>query len=397
MFWTILHILDILLWLCMAASVAYILFFSLIYACRRHKPEGRSKPTGPGCRFLILYPAYKEDNVIIQSVSRFLLQDYPKEKYHITVISDHQQPDTNSRLAAMPITLLTPDFKQSTKAKALQYAMERNGFEADYVVILDADNVVGTDFLSRLDACCAEGFGAIQCHRCAKNSDTDIAVLDGLSEEINNAIFRKAHNLVGLSSALIGSGMCFGFSWFADHVTQLQTAGEDRELEALLIHDAIYVHYADDILVYDEKVGNSDNFQRQRRRWMSAQINSLFTLLPHLAAAIGKRNINYIDKTIQQMLIPRSLLLVSTPAIAILLLFVTPVWSVKWWILCFLTCTAISLSMPSRMRKSLLIAQSLTLFRLSWKMLRNLWHIDKDSKEFLHTEHHADTKGQNLM
>jgi hypothetical protein len=220
--------------------------------------------------------------------------------------------ETNNLLRELPITLLTPIFEKSSKAKAMQYAMDQIKEDYDYVVILDADNVVESDFLEKLNDVCNKGYKAIQCHRCAKNSNNDIAVLDGVSEEINNTIFRKAHNRIGLSSALIGSGMCFDFKWFKKNVYKLSTAGEDRELEALLLMQEIYIHYEESIPVFDEKVSNKENFQKQRLRWMTAQIQSLFRMLPYIPHAIITGNIDFIDKTVQQALIPRSMLIVLT-------------------------------------------------------------------------------------
>ena len=186
-------------------------------------------------RFLILYPAYKEDRVIVNAIEQFLLQDYPTDLYMVAVISDHMRPETNDILQKMPITLLTPTFEKSSKAKAMQYAINEVKGDFNNVVILDADNVVRPDFLSQLNVLCTI-YDAIQCHRCAKNANNDVAVLDGASEEINNTIFRKAHNRLGLSSALIGSGMCFSYKLFRENVFKLSTAGEDREMEALLLH-----------------------------------------------------------------------------------------------------------------------------------------------------------------
>jgi hypothetical protein len=50
---------------------------------------------------------------------------------------------------------------------------------------------------------------AVQGHRTAKNTNNSWAILDAISEEINNNIFRKGHRVLGLSSAIIGSGMAF--------------------------------------------------------------------------------------------------------------------------------------------------------------------------------------------
>ncbi len=390
MTWTILHIIDISLWIIIAASVAYVVFFaiiSLFYDKEDHVAEHAAAISNRMTRFLILYPAYKEDRVIINAVEQFLLQDYPKSHYTVAVISDHMQPKTNDILRKLPITLLTPTFEKSSKAKAMQYAINEVIGDFDNIVILDADNVVRPEFLSQLNILCSV-YDAIQCHRCAKNADNDIAVLDGASEEINNTIFRKAHNRLGLSSALIGSGMCFKYELFRKNVFELKTAGEDREMEALLLSQGIFIKYAPEIHVFDEKVSSHDNFQRQRMRWMTAQIQSLFNQLPQIPQAIIHGNLNYIDKTIQQALIPRSILIVVSLSISILLTLIVPVWCDKWWILFGLLATALFVSLPSQMRLHS-FSKVFSIPGLVWRMLRNILHIDRKNTDFIHTEHNS--------
>lgn len=394
MIWHVLHIIDILLWVIMAASVMYVAFFAFVSLFRRKEgrsKEGRSKEAS----FLVLYPAYHEDNVIIHSVQQFLQSDYPKDKYHLAVISDHMEDTTNAQLGSFPITLLQPTFEKSSKAKALQYAIDffdsRDEKTFDYVVILDADNVVRPDFLTQLNASCEQGYRAIQCHRCAKNSDNDIAVLDGVSEEINNTLFRRAHNVIGMSSALIGSGMCFDFKWFKKHVTLLSSAVEDRELEALLMKEKVYVKFENEIPVFDEKVSNSDNFQRQRLRWMTGQVQTLLLMLPYIPKAIVTGNINYIDKTIQQALIPRSMLIVATFGIAILMTIISLIWSlywyIKWWVLFSAICIALYIATPKQLRSHSVFSKTFSLPKLVWKMVLNIIKIDHKNTDFIHTSH----------
>lgn len=387
MFWSYIHILDLLLWAFMAISVAYITFYALVNLFSRKGIKTVDVPESPESTFLVLFPAYSEDRVIVGSVKKFLFQNYPQDKYHVAVISDHQQESTERLLSYLPVTLLRPVFEKSSKAKALQYAISEVSGQYDYVVVLDADNIVETNFLHRLNILLKEGYKAVQCHRCAKNSDSSVSVLDGVSEEINNTLFRKAHNLIGLSSALIGSGMCFDYSWFSSHVTKLTTAGEDRELEVFLLREGIYIKYADNILVFDEKVSSADNFQRQRQRWMSAQVNCFLSMLRHLPEAVIRLNINYIDKTIQQMLIPRSMLLLGLVLISLLMLVAAPWWSLKWWSLLLLTCLSLFLAIPARQRTMAVFSKVGTLLRLSIKMARNVRHIDHKNEDFIHTDH----------
>lgn len=403
---TLLQIIDWLLWTILAASTLYILIFAIASLFTKAN-NGYKHQNADTMRtnFLVLFPAYHEDSVIVNSVQSVLQQDYPKELFHISVISDHMQPETNEQLSLLPITLLQPSFEKSSKAKALQYAINnseigvQNSKSSTYVVILDADNVVKPDFLSHLNIECQQGHQAIQCHRTAKNNDNSIAALDGISEEINNSLFRRGHSQLGLSAGLIGSGMCFDYNLFAKDVMQLSSAVEDRELEGLLARQGVHIHYANHIMVYDEKVSSSENFQRQRLRWMSGQVQTLMLMLPYLPKAILHGNVNYVDKTIQQALIPRSLLLLFTFPIAILLTLSFVLWGncsifniqcsmIRWWGLFVAQCLAIFLAIPASLRLRAL-RHALQFPRMAWLMAKNLLHLNLKSKEFLHTTHNT--------
>lgn len=389
MVWVAVHIIDIVLWCIIAFSVGYIFFYAITYALGQLLIIKR-EPTSDDIRqkkYLVIFPAYGEDKVILHTVKSFLLQHYPHDKYSVVVVSDHMLKETNTELSKLPITLLQPQFENSSKAKALQFAIDNIHDIFDNIVILDADNIVQPDFLEKLNEICNQGFSAIQCHRCAKNAENQIAQLDGISEEINNSLFRKGHNNIGLSSALIGSGMCFDYLWFKAHVHLLSTAGEDREIEKMLLIEHIYIKYVEDIDVFDEKVGNEDNFQLQRQRWMSAQLNCLLSMMKNLPTSIVHLNVNYIDKTIQQMLIPRSMLLVGTFVWALLMSVFEMSWAYKWWGLFALTSLSLWIAIPRKMRNGGLAQLITHLPRLTWRMMSNIRHIDSENREFIHTSH----------
>ena len=393
----IIEIIDLLLWIIIAGNVFYVLFFALASLLPKKKKKTLPSSIIHQPSFLVLFPAYHEDAVIIHSIESFLHQDYPKELFHVAVISDNMSDETNQHLASLPITLLCPNFEKSSKAKALRHAISSISHHTssvyDYIVILDADNIVAPDYLTQLSTI-AHPSMAIQCHRTAKNADNDIAALDGLSEEINNSIFRKGHNRIGMSSALIGSGMCFDYNWFSSNVNKLDSAVEDRELEALLMMQGVHIHYAEDILVMDEKVSSSDNFQRQRLRWMTGQVQAFLQMLPYLPKAIITGNINYIDKTIQQALIPRSILLVLTPILCIIATLTSSIYHLpssifylKWWIVFALFISSLYIAIPSQMRTKIILKKAIVLPRLVWRMATNILHIKTSNKEFIHTVH----------
>ncbi|MDP3436670.1 MAG: glycosyltransferase, partial [Bacteroidales bacterium] len=238
-------IVDRALFVLMAISVTYLALFAFfsLWGLKKKYPASTKM-----FNFLILIPAYKEDKVIMESVNSILNQEYPKDKFDLIVISDKMEEDTNRTLSALPLTLLELNAQNSTKAIALNYAMDNLPNENyNIVVILDADNVVEPNFINELNDCYYSGSLAMQAHRVPKNLDTDVAILDAISEEINNSIFRRGHVNMGLSSALIGSGMAFDYKLFRKNVVHLKTAGEDKELEVLLFKERVYIDYLDNV------------------------------------------------------------------------------------------------------------------------------------------------------
>ena len=175
---------DIALFIFIAFFIGYDLFFTLASFFRRSHRKHRSIRLQ---KFAVIFAAYKEDQVIQESVERILLQDYPADKYRVIVVSDHMREETNQALAKLPIELLTPDFEHSMKHKSITYALEYLKEGIDKVVILDADNLTDTDFLTRINDITQDNI-ALQAHRTLKNDNTPIAVWDGISEEINNTI-----------------------------------------------------------------------------------------------------------------------------------------------------------------------------------------------------------------
>lgn len=381
---TALHIIEIILFIPLAYSIGYIFLFALasLLPKRKHAKQDTKKN-----RFLVLFPAYAEDKVIVDSAQNILQQTYAKDLYDVVVISDHMQDSTNQQLQALPITTLIATYHPSSKAKALQLAINTVSSTYDYVVILDADNQVPTDFLEKLNEYCVEGTIAIQAHRQAKNLNTPVAILDAASEEINNTIFRKAHNQVGMSSALIGSGMCFDYTWFSTHVMQLTTAGEDKELEEALLLEGIEIKYLDELPVWDEKVQSSQNFGNQRRRWIAAQLYSLVSLGKLLPQAIAKGRGNLIDKFIQQMIVPRSICLCLTVLLTIAISIWQWIYGIKWCIICGMLFAALLLGIPGKLYNKKLLSAVISIPGLTLRMMANLFHLKGAAKNFIHTKH----------
>ena len=348
-FWLILRIIDWIMFCVISITVAYIFIFSIAGLFNKHQEVPRSKRQN---RFIILIPSYKQDKILLNTVSSILGQTYPQRLFDVVVISDHQSEVTNMRLAQYPITLLTPNFEQSTKAKSLQYAiLNLPEFKIyDVAIILDASNLVEPEFLSQVnDAFEAAGTKAIQLHRLPQNRDTPSARLDSIFEEINNSIFRRGHIFAGLSAAMMGSGVAYDFNWFRDNIMKVRTASEDKELEALLMRQHVFIDYFDNIHVFDEKTRDVMDFNRQRGRWAYSQLRGLVLNIRFLPIAIINRHYDLVDKIIQWMLIPRMILAVLIGFMSIVMPFVYFSLAVKWWITAAIMGLAFAIATPDNL------------------------------------------------
>lgn len=382
---TIPNTIDAVLFLIMAVSIGYL----FIFAAASMRKRRYSYPIATKIySFAVLFPAYKEDKVIESAVHSFLQQKYPKENYDVIVISDKMKEATNQLLRNLPVELLIVDFENSSKAKALNFAMDKL-FDRKYdlVVILDADNTVHSDFLQQIANAYECGSTVIQTHRMAKSPNTSTAILDAVSEEINNSIFRQGHVMLGLSSALIGSGMAFDYDWFKKNIKQVSSAGEDKEIEGLLLRQRIYIDYLYDVHVYDEKTPKDEIFYNQRRRWIASQYHALVNSIMDLPEAIIHKNVDYADKIFQWMMLPRVILLGLVCIISVLLTIIDWGMSLKWWGLLFVLGLTFCMATPDYLVDKRLVKAIVKVPWLFILMFLNLFRIKGARKNFIHTNH----------
>lgn len=401
----ILTLIDWILFIPLALCVSYLLVYAIASKFYRSPiyPEADKLH-----RIAVFFPAYKEDKVIIDSVRSFLEQDYPKEMYDVYVISDHMQDSTNEALRQLPIRLLTATYEDSSKAKALLLAIRtiqedgkasglsdyRLAYMYDIAVVMDADNVTVPGFLSEVNRAYSAGVKSMQAHRVGKNLNTDIALLDGVSEEINNGFFRKGHNVLGLSAGLAGSGMAFQYSWYYEAVDQLRTAGEDKELELLLIEYEMHTVYLDHLPVYDEKTQKKENIKNQRRRWMAAQFSILLRALRFVRDV--KEDAGWwrwwpepdlTNKIVQWMLPPRLVQLAAVFGLTLLATLVSWQAAPKWWVLSAAQVAAMFIPVPARLLNGRLLKALMQVPSLALGTIANLFRLKGANKKFIHTEH----------
>lgn len=348
---------------------------------------------GKQLRFCVLIPSYKEDAVILDSAKKNLNQSYPATSFDIVVIADSLQPATIVELKKLPIRVVEVSFETSTKVKSLNYALNEIGDDYDYAVILDADNIMDFNYLEKMNAFAVEsGYKSIQGQRKPKNLNNTLAFLDGVSEAINNHVYRQGSAALNLSASINGSGIVFDFKLLKRHLSGMNSVGGfDRELELLLIREEIKVRYYKTAIVFDEKVSQSKAFQNQRKRWISSQYFYLRKYFAEGVTALFKGNFVFFNSSVlRNIQLPRLLNIGLLTVLAIVLFFLRDYLRfgyTVWGALFVINTVAIFASIPGEFYTRQMLSSLASIPGLFLKMLLLLFKLKGANKKFIHTPH----------
>lgn len=332
-FWNIFTYIDWIIFIWCAITVLYLGFFAFTSLFARHSETPKAKNQN---RFIILIPSHKNGKSVLLTVNSILGQTYPQRMFDVTVIADHEDEITMFHLAQQPVTLLTPNFEKNSRIKSLLLAVNNlPQFKIyDVAIILDAGDVVEPEFLEQInDAYESAGTRAIQAHKLSFNRDTVSARLSAIFEEINNSIFRRGHISIGLPCTMQSSGNAFDFTWLKDYLQYAKQNWSDKEMEAVLTRQHIYIDFFDKIFVYGEKARQAEEFNRQHRSWILYQWKTFIHNVRYLPTAIVNRNYDLLDKFLQWMLIPRMIMMTIILFMCVITPFFYFTTAIKWWAL----------------------------------------------------------------
>jgi cellulose synthase/poly-beta-1,6-N-acetylglucosamine synthase-like glycosyltransferase len=390
----VIQALFLIFFIYLAVNIFYLLVFAVAGRTRKYKPyavQAHKK------RIAVLIPSYKEDSVIIHTALKAKEHNYPDYAFDVYIAADQLRNETVHALMAIPVNVQVMNFKgRSSKARSLNALFSSiDETKYDIALILDGDNVMEPGCLEKVNAAFHAGYRCVQLHRTAKNANTEMAVLDGLSEEVNNTIFRNGQRALGFSSCLIGSGMAFEFHKLKSIFnipSILDNPGEDREIDSIIIKEGIEIEYIPDAEVYDEKVSSGQVFERQRLRWMEAQLNHMAIILSP-SYFKGYRDRNFWNRILIISMPPRLLLIAVF--IPILLLGALSTYfgmellrpGLASWILLFaLLCLSMLIALPARFLNVEVLSKALSkLFSAMVHMIKGLFQLRPGRKEFLHT------------
>lgn len=319
------HIALLILFVYLFLSTQYLAFLALIFFVVKRGPDDSDAPQRS---YLILVPAHNEELLISNVCESLLNIDYPARLYRTVVIADNCTDNTAaiSRNICGVETFVRVDPDHIGKGHAINWALQRIDLKQhDAVLIIDADNIVDSQILTALNQNLAKGEMAVQCYNTVENrNDSWFTQLLFVSRTIGNLFYHQSKYILGLSSYLMGNGICFSTDLLLERGWDAFSIGEDWEYYAHLIYNDIKIGYAVNARVYHQESKSLKQATSQRLRWSYGRFKVLKVLgLKMLLKGLKNRNILLIDASLP-LIFPNYSLQVNLNLLCILLAFLLP-------------------------------------------------------------------------
>ncbi len=255
------------------------------------------KPAKEYHKYGICIAARNEKYVIGNLLDSINKNDYPKDKYTIFVVADNCT-DNTAEIARSKGAICYERFddKHKTKGFALQFLFKN--IENDYGIesfegffIFDADNLLKSDYLSKMNDAFDAGCKIITSYRNTKNFDENwVASTYALHWIRSIRTNHRARSVLRLATNIQGTGFLFTNEIVKNgwHYTSLT---EDRALTADAVAQGYQITYQDEAEFYDEQPVSLKIALRQRLRWSKGHLQAFVETGPYLFINIffGKR------------------------------------------------------------------------------------------------------------
>ena len=338
---------DFIVYFLFLCSVSYLLIFSIASLKSQKIIYRKAKRQH---RFLIIFTAYEIDKRIQDSIDAFSKQTYPKSNFDLVIISKIISESARHLLENAPVVLMKSASNQHFRAEMIESAINEMDSNYDEIVIMNHGNTVEPNFLEEINNAFYAGGMALQTHRILNNPQTNTSILNAISEEINNSIFRRGHVRLGLSSGLNGSGMAFHYAWFKKYIGKIRQTSLTKELEILLLRQGIFIQYLENIYTYDQKPDSISEFNKQRQNWYTAKRFTLKDATKDFPKALMAGNFDYCNKIFQWIMPSKFILLFLICIAAFIMIIVKWSLSIKWFLLLIVLLLVFDLATPSKLR-----------------------------------------------
>ena len=215
--------------------------------------------------FAAIITAHQDTRFIPPLVDSLLKQNYTR--FHIYIVAD--ACDINELHFEDPrVSLLKPEKDFNVKIKSIQFAVDNFTRKHDALVIFDSDNLAHPDYLSVLNKYFQQGFRAVQTQMLSKNTTTIYSRLDSIGHIYHTFLERKMRMELGLSAHILGLGIAIEIELYKEIMYKDRLGGFDKKLQADMVKRIPRLAYAEEAIVFDEKVDDGKTLEKQRTRWL---------------------------------------------------------------------------------------------------------------------------------
>ncbi len=246
------------------------------------------KPTDKLHKYAIVIPARNEETVIGNLLDSIKGQDYPSEYITVFVVADNCT-DKTAEIARSKGAICYERFdtERRTKGFALQFLFENikkdYGIEAfDGYFVFDSDNLLNTDYISRMNEAFASGEKIITSYRNTKNFDENWISFSYAIHWLRSIRFHhRARSFLRLATNIQGTGFLFA-NELVKNGWNYTSLTEDRAFTADAVAHGYSISYCDAAMFYDEQPVNLKVALRQRLRWSKGHLLAFVEIGPSL-------------------------------------------------------------------------------------------------------------------
>lgn len=252
----------------------YIIYDTILFCTKFLVTDKDISFPSPKTRFGIVIPAHNEELFLDRLLKSINKQDYPAGMVQSIVVADNCSDHTAKiGIENGAQVLERRDDQHRGKGYAIKFALESidmSGYDA--IFIIDADSIIKNDLFTQLDKTLRNGNKIIQCYNGVANPGQSwFTRLLNVSRTVGNEILQPAKQKLGLSSNLMGNGMCFSSKILKKYGWDAFTVGEDWEYYAKLIQAGETVSFANKARVYHQESLSLKQATSQRMRWSSGR------------------------------------------------------------------------------------------------------------------------------
>lgn len=360
-----------------------ILFIIHFFIKKNTLPSENSLKPGE-INFAAIVTTHQDTRFIAPLVDSFIKQTYPN--FTLYIVADDCKTN-NLNFEDKRIILLEPFPALHSKIKSINYAIDHFIQSHQAMIIFDSDNLVHPDYLQKLHYYFTKGFKVVQTHMLSKNIASTYAKLDSVGHIYYTFTERKVKMDLGLHSAILGLGIALDTELYKEIRYKNTIGGFDKKLQSQLAIKVKQIAFADDAIVYDEKIEEGSALEKQRTRWIFTYFKHFKDSLNLFKAGLKTLNIGRILLGTSMLRPPMFLLFFQALVLMTISIFIKPIMTLFWIALILMYSINFILIIATKSQQKGMLGSLKYMPLMITRQLKSLLKINTAKNDFLKTEH----------